>query len=150
MRALVLRQDGLRAQLSSSFQSAFGSRMRTSILVPGVFLLVAASWRPTRAEDCCQTKTVRDAPEEVSELNGVYTLKTKEDTKPDPSCMDGCVYLRDNEEYCFVEKPTEEGATVVCEVSIHFLFGNVLIRIIHNQLMKLGSFDTNDLFVLQL
>merc|ERR1712226_285908 len=90
---------------------------RTSILVPGVFLLVAASWRPTRAEDCCQTKTVRDAPEEVSELNGVYTLKTKEDTKPDPSCMDGCVYLRDNEEYCFVEKPTEEGATVVCEAA---------------------------------
>merc|ERR1711936_1299725 len=98
-------------------QSAFGSRMRTSILVPGVYLLAAASWRPTRAEDCCQTKTVRDAPEEVSELNGVYTLKTKEDTKPDPSCMDGCVYLRDNEEYCFVEKPTEEGATVVCEAA---------------------------------
>merc|ERR1712226_586965 len=90
---------------------------RTSILVPGVFLLVAASWRPTRAEDCCQTKTVRDAPEEVSELNGVYTLKTKEDTKPDPSCMDGCVYLRDNEEYCFVEKPKEEGATVVFEAA---------------------------------
>merc|ERR1719458_1415472 len=31
--------------------------------------------------------------------------------------MDGCVYLRDNEEYCFVEKPKEEGATVVCEAA---------------------------------
>ena len=95
--------------------------MRKSILVPAVALLVAASWRPTRAQadDCCQTKTVRDAPASVSELNGVYTLKADEGSKPDPSCMDGCVYLRNNEEYCFVQKSIEEGATVVCEVSIH-------------------------------
>ena len=95
--------------------------MRRSILVPAVFLLVATSWQPTRAQadDCCQTKTVRDAPAAVSELNGVYNLKAKEDSKPDPNCMDGCVYLRDNEEYCFVQKSTEEGATVVCEVAIH-------------------------------
>ena len=96
--------------------------MRTSVLLPGVFLLVAASWRSTNAqtvqEGCCPTKTVRDAPAEVSELNGVYTLKSDEGSKPDPNCMDGCVYLRDNEEYCFVQKSTEEGATVVCEVSI--------------------------------
>merc|ERR1711936_1498981 len=100
----------------------FGSRMRTSILVPGVFLLVAAIWRPTRAqtqaqEGCCQQKTVRDAPAEVSELNGLYILKADEGSKPDPNCMDGCVYLRDNEEYCFVQKSTEEGATVVCEAA---------------------------------
>merc|ERR1719222_128462 len=62
-------------------------------------------------------KTVRDAPAEVSELNGVYTLKSDEGSKPDPNCMDGCVYLRDNEEYCFVQKSTEEGATVVCEAA---------------------------------
>lgn len=96
--------------------------MRTSVLLPGVFLLVAASWRSTKAqtaqEGCCHTKTVRDAPAEVSELNGVYTLKSDEGSKPDPNCMDGCVYLRDNEEYCFVQKSMEEGATVVCEVSI--------------------------------
>ena len=100
--------------------------MRASILVPGVFLLLAVSWQPTTGqttaqEDCCQTKTVRDAPAAVSELNGVYTLKAKEDSKPDPNCMDGCVYMRDNEEYCFVSKPPSEGATVVCEVSINFL-----------------------------
>merc|ERR1712130_1037708 len=98
----------------------FGSRrMRTSILVPGVFLLFAASWRPTTAqqEGCCQTKTVRDAPASVSELNGVYTLKADEGSKPDPSCMDGCVYVRNNEEYCFVQKSIEEGATVVCEAA---------------------------------
>ena len=67
--------------------------MRTSVLLPGVFLLVAASWRSTNAqtvqEGCCPTKTVRDAPAEVSELNGVYTLKSDEGSKPDPNCMDG-------------------------------------------------------------
>ena len=112
--------------------------MRASVLVPGVFILIAASWQQATAqEDCCQTKTVRDAPASASDLNGVYTLKAKEDQKPDPNCMDGCVYMsllvlmlsmlsrcvymRDNEEYCFVSKSPEEGATVVCEVSInHF------------------------------
>ena len=90
--------------------------MRTPILVPGVFLLFAQFWRPVSPEDCCLTKTVRDAPEGDSKLNGVYTLKIKEDSKPDPKCMDGCVYMRDNEEYCFIEKL---GANTVCEVSIH-------------------------------
>ena len=117
----------------------FGSRMRTSILVPGVFLLVAAIWRPTRAqtqaqEGCCQQKTVRDAPAEVSELNGVYTLKADEGSKPDPNCMDGCVYLRDNEEYCFVQKSTEEGATVVCEVFQHY-------PPVHFLLIRLNTFN---------
>ena len=90
-----------------------GSRMGTSILV---FLLIAASWRPVKAPDCCQTKTVRDAPED-SDLNGVYTLKTKKDTKPDPVCIDGCIYIRDNKEYCFKK---QAGATpeVFCEVNL--------------------------------
>ena len=89
--------------------------MRTQILA---FLLVAAFWRTILApDDCCPIKIVSDALEENFGLNGVYTLKTKEASKPDPKCMDGCVYMRDNEEYCFVERP---GAIVVCEVSIHF------------------------------
>ena len=71
------------------------------------------------ANDCCPMKTVRDALGEDSKLNGVYTLKTKEDLKPDPICMDGCVYTKDNEEYCFIDKTGTTG-TVVCEVSIHF------------------------------
>ena len=88
--------------------------MRTPVLVPGVFLLSAAIWQQTRAPDCCPTKTVKDASEEDSHLNGVYTLKAKMDSKPSPECVDGCVYMRDNQEYCFIEKP---GATAVCEVS---------------------------------
>ena len=85
----------------------------------GLLLLVSACGQLSRAiEDCCLTKTVRDAPAEVSELNGVYTLKGKENSRPDPACMDGCVYLRDDEEYCFVAKTVEEGATVDCEVPL--------------------------------
>ena len=88
--------------------------MRTPVLVPGVFLLSAAIWQQTLAPDCCPIKTVKDASEEDSHLNGVYTLKARLDSKPSPECVDGCVYMRDNEEYCFIEKP---GATAVCEVS---------------------------------
>ena len=81
-------------------------------------LLLPVFWRPILApDDCCPIKTVRDALGEYSKLNGVYTLKTKQDVKPDPLCIDGCIYMRDNEEYCFIDKP---GSTVVCEVIIYF------------------------------
>ena len=46
-------------------------------------------------DDCCLIKTVRDAIGEDSKLNGVYILKAKEDSKLDPICIDGCVYMRD-------------------------------------------------------
>ena len=85
--------------------------MRRPTLVLGLFLLFAPVFHSISGEDCCLTKTVID--EKESGLNGVYTLKTKEDSKRDPKCIDGCVYMRDNEEYCFIEKL---GATVVCEV----------------------------------
>ena len=64
-------------------------------------------------DECCPIKTVRDALGEDSKLNGVYILKTRMESKPDAICIDGCVYTRDNEEYCFIDKP---GPTVVCEV----------------------------------
>ena len=106
--------------------AGFGVRMRTPLLVPGVFLLLASFWRLVSPEDCCLTKTVRDASED-SKLNGVYILKAKEDSKPDPNCMDGCVYLKDNEdkEYCFIEK---SGASVICEVRNFFcsIYGQLL------------------------
>ena len=78
-----------------------------------------------RATDCCQTKTVRDAREQEpcqdSHLNGVYTLKTKEpksvlDSKNDPTCAEGCVYVKDNVEYCFNETPQYSCRTISCEV----------------------------------
>ena len=103
-----------RPSISQSASQDFGSRMRTPVLVPGVFLLSAAIWQQTLAPDCCPIQTVKDASEEDSHLNGVYTLKAKMDSKPSPECVDGCVYMRDNREYCFKQKL---GATAVCEVS---------------------------------
>ena len=88
--------------------------MGTSLL--GCFL-IATSWRQIKATDCCLTKTVRDAPEE--DLNGVFTLKTKEDLKPDPICVDGCVYAKDNKEYCFKEQ-AGAAPTISCEVPERF------------------------------
>ena len=92
--------------------------MGTSLL--GCFL-IATSWRQIKATDCCQTKTVRDAREQDSHLNGVYTLKTKEpksvlDSKNDPTCAEGCVYVKDNVEYCFNETPQYSCRTISCEV----------------------------------
>ena len=101
-----------RPSISQSASQDFGSRMRTPVLVPGVFLLSAAIWQHTLAPDCCPIQTVKDA--EDSHLNGVYTLKAKMDSKPSPECVDGCVYMRDNQEYCFKQKL---GGTAVCEVS---------------------------------
>ena len=77
------------------------------------------------ADDCCPMKTVRDAQGEDSKLNGVYTLKTKVDLKPDARCVDVCVYMKDNEEYCFIDKKGPAG-TVVCEVSINFFMAKTL------------------------
>ena len=90
-----------------------GSRMRRSLLV---ILLFEATFHPITAPECCPTKTLRNAPAEDSDLNGVYILKTKMDSKPDAVCVDTCVYVKDNKEYCFKE---QEGATptVVCEVA---------------------------------
>ena len=37
-------------------------------------------------------------------MNGEYQLKLDEGAKPDPNCVDGCVYTRhgnSEEEYCF-------------------------------------------------
>ena len=81
-----------------------------------VVLLFAASFQPITAPECCRTRTLRDAHDEDSDLNGVYTLKTEMDSKPDPICIDACVYVKDNQEYCFRE---EAGATptVDCEVA---------------------------------
>ena len=122
MCALVLPQESLltwRAPISQSAAPPARLRRRIMTSKTSLLLLVSACGQLSRAiEDCCLTKTVRDAPAEVSELNGVYTLKGKENSRPDPACMDGCVYLRNDEEYCFVAKTVEEGATVDCEVPL--------------------------------
>jgi hypothetical protein len=52
----------------------------------------------------------------VTGLDGEYRLKEEEPTRRDELCIDGCIYLRGGEEYCFIGKPLTESAEVACEV----------------------------------
>jgi len=52
----------------------------------------------------------------IAGLEGKYTLKTAGQTKPDPNCKDGCVYIRTgepDEDYCF-KSVAGAGATIQC------------------------------------
>merc|ERR1719228_403630 len=66
---------------------------------------------------CCQTKSVTNAPAPNQALNGEYVLKSSSDNKPDPNCADGCVYMRGNDEFCFIAVPEAEAAEVKCDLS---------------------------------
>ena len=88
-------------------------RMKVSILLPILFSSLAHA--STESSGCCTIKMVNKAPAEASDLNGVYTL-AEDGAKRENICIDGCVYVKDNEEYCFVAKTDAEGADVVCEV----------------------------------
>ena len=48
-----------------------------------------------------------------TELNGVYLLQGEEEDKPEEICVDGCVYTKDGDEYCFIL--TDQGS-VECQV----------------------------------
>ena len=50
-----------------------------------------------------------------SGLNGVYTFKEEGETGED-ICVDGCIFERDGEEYCFIEASGGETADVECQV----------------------------------
>merc|ERR1719341_705401 len=64
---------------------------------------------------CCLTVLVQDAEGSFESLNGEYQLKVDELDKPDPNCLDGCVYTRSDdpkmEEYCFSQ--TDEVSSVL-------------------------------------
>merc|ERR1711892_774207 len=66
----------------------------------------------TPVATCCQVKDVTN----IAGLEGKYTLKTAGQTKPDPNCKDGCVYIRTgepDEDYCF-KSVAGAGATIQC------------------------------------
>ena len=58
---------------------------------------------------------LQDAEGSFESLNGEYQLKVDELDKPDPNCLDGCVYTRSDdpkmEEYCFSQ--TDEVSSVL-------------------------------------
>ena len=88
------------------------SAMRKVILVP-LFVSLANYAKSATNEPCCQTKTVKKAPDQS--LDGVYTLKD-DGAKRDPLCVDGCVYVRGGEDFCFITAPIAESADVQCKV----------------------------------
>ena len=50
-----------------------------------------------------------------SGLDGTYELKEDEKTKREEVCLDGCVYTREGQEYCFRSEPLATSPDVVCE-----------------------------------
>jgi len=62
---------------------------------------------------CCPTKVVAGGPD--PSLAGRYALLqvTGREGRREEECMDGCVYAREGEEYCFVATP--EAYTVQCQ-----------------------------------
>ena len=69
-----------------------------------------------KTEDCCTTRVVNNSPD--SSFDGTYTLISNGEKKED-ICMDGCVYSREGDEYCFISKPLAESADVVREDPDH-------------------------------
>merc|ERR1719300_1523380 len=58
-------------------------------------------------------KVVKNARD--SSLDGTYTLAS-EGAKREDDCVDGCVYKKDDREFCFISKPVSESASeVTCE-----------------------------------
>merc|ERR1712142_1272386 len=66
---------------------------------------------------CCETKTVKDAPAGSENLNGEYRLKESVDNKPHENCADGCVYTKGDDEYCFMNVPIAQAATIDCDAT---------------------------------
>ena len=88
--------------------------MRKVILVP-LFFSLANYAKSATDEPCCQTKTVEKAPLGSESLNGVYTL-SENGAKRDQLCIDGCVYARGGEDFCFITTPISQSADVQCKV----------------------------------
>ena len=75
---------------------------------------------------CCPKMTVVNSAN--PELNGEYLLQGEEEEKPEEICVDGCIYTKDGDEYCFIL--TNQGS-VECQVWTHDIsgLGMVLDRI---------------------
>merc|ERR1719431_2213140 len=67
------------------------------------------------AVTCCQTKTVKDAPD--GSLDGEYVLKESASSKPHENCADGCVYTKGGEEDCFMSVPLTDAADIACDAT---------------------------------
>ena len=82
-----------------------------------IFIILLVICVVNANDSCCPRRQVEDSP--VSDLNGVYILKAKEDVVPLDNCVDACVYEKvgDEGEYCFMDVRLSEAATVKCSDS---------------------------------
>ena len=69
-------------------------------------------------DDCCPFITV-NVGGVYQDLDGEYTLKTKQDSKPDAMCLNSCIYSKkdDPDDFCF-RMDEEFLAAVECPVRI--------------------------------
>merc|ERR1719206_1714817 len=77
--------------------------------IVAIFALLA----PYSCTPCCHTQVVSNA----GELDGVYVLKKDLLNKPDPLCIDGCIYVNEKnmtEQFCFRFVSEFEGAEIQC------------------------------------
>merc|ERR1712013_390022 len=93
---------------------AMGSSSLYSYLLLSLFTIQALCQTPPL---CCETKTVTNAPAGNENLNGEYVLKESADDKPHENCADGCVYTKDDEEYCFMNVPVDQAAEIACDAT---------------------------------
>merc|ERR1711970_526016 len=93
---------------------AMGSAVPYSCVLLSLFTLQALCQTPP---PCCQTKTVTNAPAGNENLNGEYVLKEAAGDKPHENCADGCVYMKDDEEYCFMNVPMDQAAEIECDAT---------------------------------
>ena len=101
--------------------------MSSHCLIIGIIVSLVAGQGPVGGEGdnrCCPLLNVTD-----DGFAGVYEYKKKEGNKPEPRCINGCIYKKvgvtpsanDEDEYCF-EESTNGGFDTKCEVS--FVFEN--------------------------
>merc|ERR1719167_86431 len=92
-----------------------GSSSHFSWLLLGILAIQTSAQTTGPAAQCCNTKTVTNAPAAQEYLNGEYTLKSPGKDKPHENCADGCVYTKDGEDYCFMDVPKDESADIACD-----------------------------------
>merc|ERR1719483_1650109 len=72
----------------------------------------------TTTAPCCNTKTVKDAPAGQEDLNGEYVLNPSSATERHENCADGCIYTRNDEEYCFMNVAADKAAgSITCDAT---------------------------------
>ena len=121
----------LLAQFSSSKSLALSAMRPLTLLA----LLCSASSLAlsTPGDGCCPTLSVADSPADRADLNGVYRLATGQAGGPKRAdvCMDGCVYVKDEDEFCFVKRSKGDDPNAACEVGkSHRVFFSITLFLV--------------------